>query len=207
MIRVFAILSLTVLLVLVLYLPSAYPPERFTARLRAEHAQTVRSWNSGHASHILARTLDAQESARQVSPVPSMPQAPAPGALDAAVANEVSAVNTRLFNNPYFRSIDALLLLATYRLYTLLEWLPWLAPFMVAASVDGLLIRAIRTKEFGHHDPEMFAVYGCASIVLLCATAIALVTPMTLHPFALPSVFVAAGVLIAKAFTHLHHRG
>ena len=37
MIRVVAVISLVCLLVLVLYLPSAYPPERFLAQLRMEH--------------------------------------------------------------------------------------------------------------------------------------------------------------------------
>ena len=41
MIRAVAILSLVSLLVLVLYLPSAHPPERFIAQLRAEHDATV----------------------------------------------------------------------------------------------------------------------------------------------------------------------
>ena len=35
MIRAVAVLSLLVLLVLVLYVPSAHPPERFLAQLRA----------------------------------------------------------------------------------------------------------------------------------------------------------------------------
>ena len=41
MIRVVAVVSLLCLLVLVLYLPSAHPPERFLAQLRIEHQATA----------------------------------------------------------------------------------------------------------------------------------------------------------------------
>ena len=37
MIRAVAAVSLLILLVLVLYVPAAHPPERFLAQLRAEH--------------------------------------------------------------------------------------------------------------------------------------------------------------------------
>jgi hypothetical protein len=48
MIRFVAIASLLALLILVLYLPSAYPAERFMNQLRAEHALNTDFW--GHES-------------------------------------------------------------------------------------------------------------------------------------------------------------
>lgn len=207
MIRAVAIVSLTALLILVLYLPSAHPPEHFVGQLRMEHEQTAGFWTSQHAERILTRTLDAQESAGQFSPVPTLRQAPDPRRVDAAVANEMSAVNTRLFNSPYFRSIDALLLLATYRFFTLLEWLPWLLTFGLAALLDGAALRAVKAKQFAHHDPEMFALHVCAAIVLLCAAVIALVLPVTLPAMLLPAVPVGIGVFMAGALGSFHRRG
>ena len=48
MIRAVAVLSLLVLLVLVLYAPSAHPPERFLAQLRAEHEAATASVSYTH---------------------------------------------------------------------------------------------------------------------------------------------------------------
>jgi hypothetical protein len=207
MIRIVAIASLTTLLVLVLYLPSARPPERFVSQLRVEREQITRFWSAQHAENILTRTLDAQESAGQFSPIPNLRQAPDPSRVDSAVANEMSAVNTRLFNSPYFRSIDALLLLATYRCFTLLEWLPWVVAFCAAALFDGAVLRAVKAKQFAHHDPEMFALNVCAAIVLACGTVIALVLPVTLPALLLPGVPAGIAVFAAGALGNFHRRG
>lgn len=207
MIRIVAIFSLMALLILVLYLPSAHPPERFVAQLRVEHEQTAQFWTAQHAENILTRTLDAQDSAGQFSPITTLRQAPDPSRVDSAVANEMSAVNGRLFNSPYFRSIDALLLLATYRCFTLVEWLPWLVVFCAAALFDGAVWRAVKAKQFAHHDPEMFALYVCAAIVVACATVIALVLPVTLPALLLPGVPAGVAVLAAGALGNFHRRG
>ena len=207
MIRIVAIVSLMALLILVLYLPSAHPPERFIGQLRLEHEQTTRFWSAQHAKKILTRTLDAQDSAGQFSPIPNLRQAPDPSRVDSAVANEMSAVNARLFNSPYFRSIDALLLLATYRCFTLGEWLPWLLALCVAALFDAVVLRAVKAKQFAHHDPEMFALHACAAIVLACATVIALVLPVTLPALLLPGVPATIAAFAAGALGNFHRRG
>lgn len=207
MIRVVAVLSLVSLLVLVLYLPSAHPPERFLAQLRTEHQATTRFWGHEPAMHILSRALSVQETARQASPMPSSSDAPALGAVDGAVAQEMATVNQRLFNNTYFRSIDALFLLASFRLATLLEWLPWLLAFTGAVVADGGFARLIKSKEFLQHDPELFALYACAAIVVVCATVLGLVAPVTLHPLVMPCVPLIVSLLIGRAVGSFHRRG
>lgn len=207
MIRLVAIVSLTALLLLVLYLPSAHPPEHFMGRIRIEHDQTSAFWSPRHAQRILDRTLDAQAASQPLSPIPSTRSAPQLPGVDSAVAREMSAVNKRLFDSPYFRAIDALLLLATYRFFTLLEWLPWLLAFGVAATVDGAALRAIKAKQFAHHDPEIFALYACGAIVLCCATVVALVLPTTLPAALLPVVAIVVGAFIGGALAHFHRRG
>lgn len=207
MIRVVAIMSLSLLLVLVLYLPSAHPPEDFIAQLRTESGQMREIWSLAHAERALDRTLDAQEAAQPFNPTPNRSQAPGTRHVDSAVAGEMSAVNTRLFGNPYFRSIDALLLLAIYRLFVLLEWLPWLAAFAGAALMDGMTMGAVKAKQFSHHDPEVFALHACAAIVTLCATVLALVMPVTLPPLLMPSVPVALAIFVGGALRNFHRRG
>ena len=207
MIRLVAIASLSALLLLVLYLPSAHPPEHFVARMRIEHEQTAAFWNPLHAQRILERTLDAQAAAQPLSPIPTAQSAPQPPGVDSAVAREMSAVNARLFNSPYFRAIDALLLLATYRFFTLLEWLPWLLAFGIAATVDGAALRAIKAKQFAHHNPEVFALYASGAIMLGCATVVAFVVPATLPAALLPTVAIVIGVFTGGALAHFHRRG
>ena len=105
MIRFVSTASLMALLILVLYLPSAYPPERFIKQLRTEHEMTIAFWGHDQATHILSRMFDFQAMMKQASPVPSLADASPPKPVDLAVATQMSEVNARLFNNPYFRSI------------------------------------------------------------------------------------------------------
>jgi hypothetical protein len=76
-----------------------------------------------------------------------------------AVAREMATVNQRLFNNAYFRSIDALLLLASFGSAILVGWLPWLLAFTDAVRLDGFIVRQIKAWEFRQHDPELFELY------------------------------------------------
>lgn len=207
MIRAVAVLSLVSLLIMVLYLPSAHPPERFLAQLRDEHRAAARFWGDQPAMRMLSRALIFQDSARQVSPVPSPGDAPAPDAVDVAVAREMASVNERLFNNGYFRSIDALFLLASFRLASLLEWLPWLLAFTVAVVADGCFARIIKSKEFVQHNPEVFALHSCASIVAVCAFVLALVAPLTLHPLVMPCAPLPISLFVSRAAGNFHRRG
>ena len=158
MIRAVAVLSLLILLVLVLYMPSAHPPECFLAQLRAEHEAATAYWGAEPATRMLDRAMRMQDSTAQVTPIPAAKDAPSPAGVNGAVSREMSSVNQRLFNNAYFRSVDALLMLASYRLSVLLQWLPWLLPLVLVAGTDGALVRVIRSKEFLQHDPEMCAL-------------------------------------------------
>ena len=207
MIRAVAVVSLLILLVLVLYVPAAHPPERFLAQLRAEHAAAAAYWGGEPATRMLNRSLKMQETTAEITPVPAAKDAPSPAGVNGAVSREMSSVNQRLFNNAYFRAVDALLLLASYRLSTLLEWLPWLAVFILAAVADGGLARLIKAKEFLQHDPEMFALYASLGIISLCVTVIGFVLPVTLHPLLLPCVPLVVGVLAGRAWGCFHRRG
>lgn len=206
MIRAVAILSLVSLLILVLYVPSVHPPERFMMQLRAEHAGAAAYWGDEPALRILERAVRMQEMTTDATPVPSLKAAPSPAAVNGAVSQEMSTVNQRIFNNPYFRSVDALLLLASYRLSTLLEYLPWLAAFVLAAIADGGFARLVKAKEFRQHDPEIFALYASATIALVCATVICFVLPVTLPPPVLPSFPLVVSVLAGRAVSCFHRR-
>lgn len=207
MIRFVATASLLALLILVLYLPSAHPPERFMNQVRAEHALNADFWGREPAMRILSRMLELQAVANEVAPIPTRAKATAPNPIDVTVGKQMSAVNARLFSNAYFRSVEALLALASYRLSALVEPLPFMLIFMAAAVFDGFVLRTVKSKEFRRHEPEMFAVHACGAIVTVCATVVALVLPVTITPPALFMVPVAVSLFAGGAAANFHRRG
>lgn len=206
MIRLVAVTSLLAVLALVLYLPSAHPPDRFLAQLRLEHAAAADLWGSVHAARMLERALGAQDATRKPAFVPEPTDTSTAHPLDTAVAREMASVNRRLFDNSYFRAVEALFLLALFRLSMIVEWLPWLAAFTIAALVDGYVVRAVRSREFLQHDPELFALAICAAIVVACGTVVASVVPATFNPMLLPSVPLVISALAACALASFHRR-
>lgn len=207
MIRFVATASLLALLILVLYLPSAYRPERFMNQLRAEHALNADFWGREPAMRILSRMLELQAVANEVAPIPTQANANAPNAIDAVAGKQMWEANARLFNNTYFRSVETLLALASYRLSALLEPLPFLLIFMAAAVFDGFVLRIVKSKEFRRHNPGMYALYVCGAIVTACATLVVFVLPVTLAPPMLGIVPVALCLFASRAVANFHRRG
>ena len=204
-IRAVTLVALTLVLVCVLYLPSVYPPERFLAQLSAEHDQARSFWGEEGAVRILARTLAMQQRWRQSEPAGRRSAGQGAHAMP-VVSSELSQVHERLFHSEYFRAIDALFVLATYRFAALLEWLPWLSLFVAAAAVDGLVRRVVKSKEFLHHDPELFALHASLAIVVACATIVALVLPWAVHPLALGFAPIAVATCGRFAIANYHRR-
>ena len=207
MIRAVAITSLIALLGLVLYLPSALPPQHFMALLRMEHTQLVAFWQATHAERVLSRTIEAQTSAQDVAPASRAQRLSQTGTVDSAVGFEMSAVNARLFNNAYFRSVEALLVLATHRFFLLLEWTPWLTPLGLAAIIDAGAARSIKAKSLAPHNPEAFAACVVGAILTACGAMVALVAPFTLPPLVFPALPLALVLLVTGALRHYHQRG
>ncbi len=207
MIRFVSTVSLLVLLILVLYLPSVYPPDRFFDQVRIEHDLNVAFWEERHATRILTRMLDFHDIKKQVDPTSPLVGAQRPTAGSNPVATQMAQVTSRFFNNPYFRSIDSLLVLASYRVSALIEWLPVLLVFVAVVLLDGFLLRIIKSKEFLQHNPQVFSLYACATIATSCAAAIAFVLPITLNPVAIPVLPVVLSVFMSRAAANFHRRG
>ena len=97
--------------------------------------------------------------------------------VNAAVAHQMSDVVQRLFHNSYAQGFDAVLLLATYRFSVLVQWLPWVAAFVLIACFDGYMVRIIRSKEFLEHSPMRFALCAVGATLALALTLLLLVIP------------------------------
>lgn len=207
MIRVITVAALTLLLVFVLYLPAANPPERFLTQIRSEHTINASFWGAVRAERILERALAMNQALSAASPVPNAAQAPQTDRMAQAVAQEMALVNQRFFGNAYFRSIDALLLLGTFRLAALFEWLPVQAFIVLAIVIDGLIVRVLRSKEFKPHDPEWFALHASAFVLLACTSVLAFVVPMTIAPTVLAAIPVAGMFFLSRVIANFHRRG
>jgi Domain of unknown function (DUF4400) len=205
MLRYVWIGTMLAILCIVLYIPSASPPERFTEVLRAEHAVTRDLWGSAAADRILKRMLDIQ----QRSPPLSEPPAPMVHvgqqlAVDAAAAAQMTQMSQRLFGNPYFRSIDSLFALASYRLSAIIELLPLLVVFMLVVGIDGFVLRQVRAKEFVAHSAEMFGGSLIAAIILGGMVAVCAFLPMRLHPMFFMLSLLAMLFALSRAIANYH---
>lgn len=210
-IRIVLIASLIGLLAMVLYIPSATPPERFLDVVRAEHAVNQRVWGDDTASRILQTAMDFADGRKKVTAASTPRDTVAPvtagGPMDAAMAAQVGQMSERLFNNAYFRSIDTLFLLAAFRLAGLMQVLPAALAFAVACALDGLIVRVVKSKEFIQHNPEVFATTACLSIVLLCAGVLATVLPVPIPPVYFAGTLMVSGYLASRTVANFHRRG
>jgi hypothetical protein len=203
----FRILAFTLCVVLVytLYLPSANPPERFLQQMRIEHELNVAFWGEDRAHEILERSLSLYARQDELLPAAfaSTPSVPITD-VNAAVAHHMSDVVQRLFHNSYAQAFDAILLLATYRFSVLVQWLPWVAAFVLIACFDGYMVRVIRSKEFLEHSPMRFALCAVGATLALALTLLLLVIPALVYPVVLGSAPLILGTLVARAISHFH---
>ena len=202
MIRIVIICSLALTMSLALYLPSRYPAERFLQHLRSEHRSATQCWGEA----IGFRIIDRVNSVLDVATVSSATSNNA-GSTGNPAGVAMEEASQRLLRSSYFRSLQALFALATYRTFSLLEWLPWLVPLGLALVVDGTAARTIRSKEFVQHDPEFFALYICTAAILAAALLAGLLVPVTLDPLVTPTVVAALLACLNRALASFHRSG
>ncbi|RCW65116.1 DUF4400 domain-containing protein [Pseudorhodoferax soli] len=205
MIRIVATACLTALLAAVLYLPSAHPPAHFFQQMLQEHQSTAQIWGFPSAESIAQRALSMQANVASSKPMP-LPAAAAATSPERPVGHEMAQVQLRLFGSTYFRSVEALLLLAMYRASAIFEWIPRCIPLALVLVLDGLMLRVVKAKEFRHHNPERFALHVCFGIFTMCASVLVLVWPGPVHPAtwaAIPVIVIALG---ARAVADYHRR-
>ena len=206
MIRAIALTGALLFGVLLLYLPSSHPPGRFLDQVRMEHNLHRRFWGAEHADRVLARALDlispGSPGANTVRLAPTIdPARDAP----IAASNHMAQAAERLFDNEYVHGIQALLLLANYRLSALLEWLPCVAWLVLAACIDGWAVRKVKAHEFHQHRPEVYAVGASSAVLAIATTVVLCVTPFTLPPPLFVLVPLSVAVFVRTAVANYHH--
>lgn len=204
MIRVVAVLSLTLMLILVLYFPAARSAPVFLQQIRAEHDASVATWGNDHAFRMLQHMLEWHASSTTRAPLMTSDSLKQGG--DKQVNQEVAAIGLRITNNEYFRSLNALLMLATYRFAVTLYFLPAFLPLLGAGIVDGLVRRAVKGTDFTGHNPEVFSLCASGTIVVLCCLVVGLVVPVTLPRALIPVLLTVASLLIGIGIANYHKR-
>ena len=204
MIRYVFIAAMLAILCIVLYIPSAVPPERFLDVLREEHAVIQRTWGHEVADRVLSRMLNMQQASAVSAPPPPQVEPQQVTAIDAAMTAQIGQMSMRLFGNPYFRSIDSLFALVTYRLSAALELLPLLGIFLVIVAIDGFVVRMVRSKEFIPHSAEMFGGSVVGGITLASAVVVSWFLPYQMHPMLVVLALLAMLFALSRAVANYH---
>jgi hypothetical protein len=207
MMRALAIVLLLSFVCLFLYLPAVQPADHWMKRLHVELQLHARAWGRGHAQRVLDDAIRRSAGLRRATPSLQEPQDRASGSpVDAAMATQMNATAARLTDSAYLRSIEMLVTLAAFRVSALLSVLPWLMGIGLAAVVDGLVRRRIKSREFLQHHPEAFAAGLCGMLLTLGVTAITSILPVVVHPMfelAMPLAFAMSARL---AIANYHAR-
>lgn len=197
MIRATLIAGLTILLLLVLYLPSAYPPEQFVTQVKQDYAVIATAWGEDRAEACLDFALRAHDAIQG----PSSPPAPVPSTPGAL---ELAAMSERLFRNSYFRGIEALAVMATFRIAAMGVGQWWLLILGLAAFMDASTRRVVRSQQFEHHDPERFGLYLLGAALTLIAALMAAVVPVAMNPWAWAAVPPVLLICLSRAWGMFH---
>ncbi|HRO57556.1 MAG TPA: DUF4400 domain-containing protein [Burkholderiaceae bacterium] len=173
--------------------------------LRAEHAVNTEAWGPEAADRTLERMLDLSQLSQPLAqaPPPAV-QVHQQSSANREMAASFDAMSERFFSNSYFRSIDALLLLVTYRLSALVELLPLLGCLAVLGIVDALAVRQIRIRKLGTANAEVFSVQAVGAIVLLAITFVGLFVPVQLTPWMVSAFPIFAVLAITRSMSQYH---
>jgi len=203
MIRIVFIASLALVVCTLLYVPSITPAERFIDAIQAENEAHRSLWGEDTANRVMLRLLDMQQAVKQ----PHLQQAsptPAPNTPEAAVAQQVGAMGTRMFANSYFRSIEALVMLASYRACALVELLPMALIVLIVVMIDGLVVRVVRSREFIPHSAELFSASAIGAIFIGAGVVLSLFLPFSIHPMYPAAALMTMLFVLSRCVSNYH---
>lgn len=190
---------------IMLYIPAKVPAERFTDLIRQEHTRNTEAWGPEAAERTLARMLELAEAVGPLAaPPPPTVQMHLQSGVSQQMATSIAAMSERFFNNSYFRSIDALLLLVAYRASAMVEMLPLLGCLAVLGFIDAMAVRQVRIRRLRTANAEVFALQFVGAIVLLAGMVVAIFLPVQLAPWMLSALPVVAVLALTRSLAQYH---
>ncbi len=197
--RVAAVLAAVVVL-LWLTLPALVSPASVAATIRDED-RLHSVWLGETAEHgILVRALGwlgrASEAGQKVTPAD-------PPRLD-PLSVRLAAAADAVLQTPYVQGVRALARLAVYRLAALAEWFALGLPLLLAATIDGAVIRTVKLRSFVHASPVLFGIGLHGSLAVLACLVLALLVPVVIHPLAWGVLVAVFAATLRTAASNFH---
>jgi hypothetical protein len=188
------------LVVLWLTAPALVSPASVAAAIRSEDSLHTALLGEVAGQGILERALQwlghADHATRDVVPPDPAPADPLSIRL-AAAADAVLQI-------PYVQGLRAVGRLAVYRLAALAEWFALGLPLLLAAVIDGALMRTVKTRSFVHLSPVLFGIGLHGTITVVVCIIFALLLPIGLHPAVWGAVVAAFGIALRTAVSNFH---
>ena len=98
--------------------------------------------------------------------------------------NAVSSMADK--TNDYIKGFSALCYASLVRIAIFLSWLPYIAPFLLAATMDAAISRKVKFESFGFSSPIKFAAAAHMLIVVVFLPLLYLVVPLPITPLFVP---------------------
>ena len=105
---------------------------------------------------------------------------------------------------PYFERLRMLGRLAVYRLAALAEWLALGLPLLVAATIDGAVMRTVKLRSFAHTSPVLFGIGLHGTLAVLACMTLALLLPVGVHPLVWGASVAALAATLRTAVSNFH---
>lgn len=204
MIRYLAIALVAGMLGLVLWLPASHPAAHFYQAARADHAACSRMWGTRFATSALEAALTTTAVERPPLPDDTAMSGPT-GPAERRLAISMQATMDRIYGSPYMRAIDAMTVLALYRMATLAYLLAGIGLFLLPALADAAMRRVIRTHEFRRHDPERYALGLAGALLATGALFASCMLPVPLPTYVHPCALLVVACCLHVVLANFHH--
>ena len=120
------------------------------------------------------------------------------------MSERLDRIGEGLAQTPYFAGLRALGRLAVYRASAALEWVFIFLPFVAAALVDGVVMRAVKGQTFVHHSPVVYGAGLWGSLASLAGLLVTLVLPTAVHPLAVAALVLLFALSLRAAAANFH---
>ena len=197
------LLWLGLIAVVILAAPALVPSNVIMQRINAEVQMIVAAFGAQQAKLVIDQANREYDAIFVRSGIVAT-------ASKAYIPEDTQASSTRYF--PWVRSLAGatngyLLALAgtcyslLVRIHLLAEWVPFIAPFLLAAVVDGMVRRRIKFATFGLISPMALGVAVHSAIILAFLPIVYLIAPFPITPLFVPfwALLIAAPIMLIMA--------
>ncbi len=197
--RELGLLAVT-LLALFLALPAMLSSPAVIEMILREDAANAAYLGEAAEMEILAR---ARAWLGQADDAGTRLASPSPPLAD-PLSERLGKIGEGLSKTPYFVGLRALARLAVYRASAALEWLLVCLPLIAASLVDGVVMRAVKTRTLVHHSPVVYGIGLWGALASLAGLLVVLVVPASVHPLALAALLLLLAFSLGAAASNFH---